>query len=124
MASKKTRNSGPKITVTKSEDYEDIFVSTVWGGTRPGHIEAVVVSESIEMDEALKDLAINTAKVNAHREIRCRLIFEPHSFKDIVTWMNEKLKEYEYVYGPIKTMKEVQEKYSDFAKSKSTNNLE
>jgi len=95
----------PKIEVEKDPQYKTIIVSGVFGGHRPGFFEAVIYTDEIVADEALKSIPPDARKIYVKRVIKCRLLMDPFQAKSFAEWLMRHVKEYEKKFGEIKIPK-------------------
>ena len=91
-----------------SSNYRRINSSGLYGSIRPFGLEAVVYSEEPIVDEVLGSNPIRPEKAFIKRTIECSLIIDPIQMKSIATWLNEKIKEYESVFGRIPSPEELE----------------
>ncbi len=87
----------------RSEFYREIVPTSIWGGVRPGYIEAIAVTTKTNAIEAM----INGKTVVEHTEEIC-LKLTPQQTKSLIRWLLNHLKHYETLFGKTKTSEEVE----------------
>ncbi len=102
--------SVPEFNAKKHEQYRTINVNGMFGGVRMGYIEAVVYTEESDLTKALGTAQVNPNKMEVDRILQCRLLWDPIQLKATSLWLNNKVKEYETLFGPIPSPEEVAEK--------------
>lgn len=93
-------DKGPEVTQIghRSEFYREIVPTSIWGGVRPGYIEAIAITTKTNAIEAM----INDKVVIEHTEEIC-LKLTPQQTKSLIRWLLNHLKHYETLYGKTKT---------------------
>jgi len=92
--------------VIRDQNYRTIIVSGLFGGHRPGFFEAVLYTDEMVADEALKTGAGEPTKVYIRRTLQCRLLLDPVQAKSIAKWLTGYISEYEKTFGKIITLGE------------------
>ena len=95
------------IEVARNENYRTITVNGLFGGSRPGYIEAILYTDEMIADEALKEPVPDPAKIKILRTLKCRLIMDPIQAKLISDWFIKQISEYEKRFGKILTQEEM-----------------
>lgn len=102
--------SVPEFKSRKHEHYRTINANGLYGGLRMGYIEAILYTEESDLTTALGSAHINANKMEVERILQCRIIWDPIQLKATAIWLNNKVKEYEDLFGPIPSPEEVAEK--------------
>lgn len=97
----------PRIEVRKDERYRDIIVNGIFGGPRPGFFEAILYTDELVVDEAVKSVPFNNEKLYLRRTIQCRLVMDPVQAKSFAMWLNRHIQSYEKTFGKIVTIEEL-----------------
>ena len=100
----------PEFKSKKHESYRTINVNGMFGGVRMGYIESIIYSEQSELTEALSSPQINPNKMEVERILECRLLWDPIQLKASALWLNQKVEEYEKLFGTIPSPEEVANK--------------
>jgi len=103
----------PKFVVQKDEHYRDIIVNGVYGGRRPGYFEAILYTDELSGDEALRSVPPDTGKIVIRRTIQCRLVIDPVQAKSIARWLSNHVAEYEKEFGKIPFPEEIERKFDE-----------
>ena len=93
------------VSVERDPEFRTIVVSGLFGGHRPGFVEAVAYTDELVTDEALKSIKPDSSKLAIKRTLQCRLYIDPVTAKSINQWLNKHIAEYESEFGPIPTQK-------------------
>ena len=99
-----------EIEVVKDVNYRTIVVNGLFGGHRPGYIEAVVYTEGTDASEALASPKPDSSKIRVRRTLQCRLVIDPIEAKRIATWLTRHISSYESAFGKIVLPEEIEEK--------------
>ena len=107
----------PVIESEESSDYKRILVAGVFGGARPGGVNALVYSERTDAVNALKTPQPEPQRIVLKRTIECELLLDPLQLKSLHIWLGEKIKEYEALFGRIPSPEEVTSRANQPSKS-------
>ena len=99
-----------QIEVAKSNDYRTIIVNGLFGGHRPGFIEAIVYTEEMTVDDALETVVADPSKVHIRRTLQARLLIDPVEAKRIARWLARHISEYENKFGKIVVPEDAEER--------------
>jgi hypothetical protein len=100
----------PRIQSTYSDAYRRVNVAGMFGGIRPGGLEAIVYSEESRAEEVLETVPLSPDRMTLRRTIETQLIIDPMQMKAIHTWLGQKIVEYERLFGAIPSPEEVDNK--------------
>ena len=100
-------NGIPEIESEESSEYRRILVSGVFGGVKPGGVNALVYSERTDAVKALKTHQPEPQRIVLRRTIECELLLDPLQLKSLHLWLGVKIKEYEALYGRIPSPEEI-----------------
>lgn len=103
----------PSISVEKHPDFKTIIVSGMFGGHRPGYVEAVAYTDELVADDALKSIKPDSTKIAIKRTLQCRLYFDPATAKSVAQWLNKHILDYETEFGTIIVPKEPEPQRSE-----------
>lgn len=92
-----------RLEVQRSNEYRTIIVSGIFGGHRPGFIEALIYSDELVGDAALGGVTPDASKIQVKRTMQCRLFIDPVTAKSIAEWLTGHIVEYEKQFGQIPT---------------------
>lgn len=98
----------PEIITSNADDFRRVIVSGMFGGIAPSGLEATVFSEQRDMLKALETEPISANRIIIKRVVECELLISPLSMKTIHTWLGDKIKEYEKLFGTIPSPEEIQ----------------
>jgi len=98
-----TELSAPEFSVERSPDYRTIQVSGVFGGHRPGLFEAIIYTDEMIADEALREPTGDPKRVKLKRTIQCRLVIDPIQAKAFAGWLQHHIENYEKEIHEIPT---------------------
>jgi hypothetical protein len=96
----------PRIEVIDDPDYRTIIVNGVFGGHKPGFLEAVVYTDEWVVKEALATLDAPLDKIYIKRTLKCRLVIDPFTAKSVADWLTTHIKQYEESFGKIEAPKD------------------
>ena len=91
----------PKIEVVEDQEYKTIIVNGMFGGHRPGYLEAIVYTDELVATEALGTAKLAPERAFLKRTIKCRLVFDPVTAKSVSKWFSTHINEYEKMFGAI-----------------------
>ncbi len=97
----------PVIESEESSDYKRILVAGVLGSTRSGGVNALVYSERTYAVNASNTPQPEPQRIVLKRTIECELLLDPIQLKSLHMWLDEKIKEYERLFGHIPSPEEV-----------------
>ena len=97
----------PVIESEESSGYRRILVAGVFGGARPGGVNALVYSERTDAVDSLKAPQPEPQRIVLKRTIECELLLDPLQLKSLHIWLGEKIREYETLFGRIPSPEEV-----------------
>jgi hypothetical protein len=89
------RLSAPEIVVERSPDYRTIVVNGVFGGHRPGFFEAILYTDEMVTEEALRSASTDPSRIKVKRTTQCRFVMDPIQAKAFATWLQHHITEYE-----------------------------
>jgi len=98
----------PEIKSEYSPNFKRINVNGVFGGVRPSGVEAIIYSESNDIEKVLETQPLSANRTIVKRMIECELIIDPMQMKSLHKWLTAKIKDYEELIGPIPSPEEVQ----------------
>jgi len=102
--------SVPEFKARKHEHYRTINANGMFGGVRMGYIEAILFTEETDLTSAMGSAQFNPSKTEIERILQCRIVWDPIQLKATAIWLNNKVKEYEELFGAIPSPEEVAEK--------------
>jgi len=98
----------PDIESKRSESYRIINVAGIFGGIRPSGVEAVIYSETQDITKVLRTQPLDPTKIIVSRIAECELVIDPVQLKSIQLWINQKVADYEKVFGKIPSPEEIE----------------
>jgi hypothetical protein len=98
----------PEIRSEYSPTYKRINVGGLFGSIRPSGLETFVYSEEPVIDKVLTTEPISPHRSMIKRTVECELIIDPMQMKSIQQWLNQKIAEYERLFGQIPSPEEVE----------------
>jgi hypothetical protein len=99
-----------EIEVVKDANYRTIVVNGLFGGHRPGYIEAIAYTQETDVSKALTSPTTDGSKISIRRILQCRLVIDPIEAKRIVSWLTLHISEYEGFFGKIIMPEEIEQK--------------
>ena len=105
-----TEEVEPKIVVKRHDHYRDVIINGIFGGHRPGFIEAVIYTEEMLADKALSAHRTDPKQIEIQRTIQFRLIMDPVQAKSFAQWLNNHITLYEKAFGRIIMPEEAEKK--------------
>ncbi|HKU48532.1 MAG TPA: hypothetical protein VJP79_01155 [Nitrososphaera sp.] len=100
--------TGIDIETGYSPNYRRINSSGMYGSVQPFGLEAIVYSQEPVVDKVLGSDPIRPDKASIKRVVECALIIDPMQMKSIHTWLDQKIKQYEQLFGRIPSPEEVE----------------
>jgi hypothetical protein len=97
----------PEIQSEYSTNYRRINATGIFGGITPSGLEAIVYSEERRADRVLQSPNLSPNRIYIKRTVECELLIDPMQMKSMYRWLEEKIREYERIFGPIPSPEEV-----------------
>ena len=98
----------PEFKSEYSPTYKRINVGGLFGKVHPVGLQAFVFSEEMIIDKVLTTEPSSPHRSMIKRTVECELIIDPMQMKSIQQWLNQKIAEYEKIFGPIPSPEEVE----------------
>ena len=101
----------PEIKSETSPQYRRVYVAGVFGGIVPSGLEAVFYSESKDIEKVLQTQPLSTHRMEIKRVAEIELLIDPMQMKSIYIWLDNKIKEYEKLFGRIPSPEELDTRF-------------
>ena len=98
----------PEFRGEYSPTFKRIIVGGVFGGIVPGGLEASFYTEEKRIEKALETEPPSSNRMTFKRVVEAELIIDPELMRSIHKWLEAKIKDYEAVFGPIRSPEEVE----------------
>jgi len=100
MSEKRRIAVPPDFEDVKSSDYKYVYATGVFGGLDPNDGRLIFYLDRLE-PETVKDPPGSQKVKKIIRELQVEVHVSPGQFKSIARWMNEHIRRFEDVFGPI-----------------------
>jgi len=98
----------PIIHSEYSSTYKRINVAGIFGGIVPGGLDAIIYSEDRMAEKVLETQPPSPNKVAVKRIVEVDLIIDPMQMKVIHRWLEQKIVDYERIFGNIPSPAEIE----------------
>lgn len=98
----------PEFKSEYSPTYKRINVGGLFGKIHPVGLQGFVYSEELLIDKVLATEPVSPNRAMIKRTVECELIIDPMQMKSIQRWLNQKIAEYEKIFGQIPSPEEVE----------------
>jgi hypothetical protein len=98
----------PEIKSEYSQTYKRIYAAGFVGGIIPSGLEAMVYSEMRDVLKVIETQPLSGNRTTIKRTIECALMLDPMQMKSLQQWLQQKISEYEKLFGVIPSPEEVE----------------
>lgn len=109
----------PEFVGETSPSFKKIIVDGVIGNVDSIGLEMLVYSTQRLVDKALESEPIAFNRMKFSRTAECELVMSPTQLKSVYLWLQQKLEEYEAIFGKIPSPEEIQSKHKAYRDSKN-----
>ncbi len=111
----------PEIDGETSPNFKRIIVDGVFGHIDSIGLQVIMYSQHSIIDKALESEPIASNRAKIKRIAECELIMSPMQLKSVCLWLEQKVKEYETLFGKIPSPEEVQARARNLNRPDSQN---
>ena len=101
-----------------SPNFRKIVVEGFFGNIDSIGLEVQIYSSQKVLDRALEMPSIEAPLIVFKRTVECELILSPLQLKETAEWLQQKVEEYEAIFGKIITQEEANSKFNNYHANK------
>lgn len=107
---KQQKPKQPTLEAEYSPQFRQVVASGIWGIITPLGLDATIFSEQLMVDDVAKSPKLETGTLRVKRTVEFGMVINPLQMKAIYEWLGTKIKEYEHIFGEIKSQQELAER--------------